>query len=222
MTERQSSRLWLAGLAILAIQALLTYGMNRDVYLPSPPPLDTFPRALGPWIRSIDGVVEPDIYEMLAPDDLLNRSYEASDSGEGVNLFVAYYKTQHRARNAHSPKVCLPGSGWEPQESKVLSLTLIEGSDPVQANYYVVRKGSAAAVVLYWYQTHNNAVALEQSLKLRRVIDTILESRTDMALVRIVAPFTGDGTDVAADHAIQFATLAYPYLLRQFPAQPAK
>jgi hypothetical protein len=57
-------------------------------------------------------------------------------------------------------------------------------------------------------------------LRLRRILDTVLDHRTDLALVRIVAPVTDTGRAAATERAIRFAGLAYVELLRQFPATP--
>lgn len=223
MSDHSKRRLWIAGLVILLLQALATVGFARREYQPSPAPLDLFPRSLGTWDQSADGVLDPDAYAMLAPDDVLNRSYESSSGTDGVSLFVAYYKTQLRAKNAHDPKVCLPGSGWEPQDSTIIRLNANENnleqssSNPIEANRYVIRKGNIQAVVVYWFQTHRAAVASEQTLRLHRLIDAVKESRTDMALVRIVAPVGDEGVDAATENATRFARLAYPYLRGQFP-----
>lgn len=223
MSKRGARGLWIAGLVILLLQALATVGFARREYHPNPAPLTLFPRSLGVWDRSSDGVLDPDAYAMLSPDDILNRSYESSSGADGLSLFVAYYKTQLRAKNAHDPKVCLPGSGWEPQDSTTILLDAdgdgpaSTSSSPIEANRYVIRKGDVQAVVVYWFQTHRAAVASEQTLRLHRLIDAVKESRTDMALVRIVAPVGEQGIDAATKNATRFARLAYPYLRGQFP-----
>lgn len=221
MTQKRARILWISAVLVLLVQAVSTYAFSRRQFIPSPDPLDLFPRALGAWNRSIDGVLDPEAYAMLDPDDVLNRRYTSStDSGE-ISFFIGYYKTQLRAKNAHDPKVCLPGSGWEPTESITVPLaaSALESAQAVSvtANRYVVKKGNAQAVVLYWFQTHRDGVAAEQALRFQRLIDVFREGRSDMALVRIVAPVGAEGVDVAAQRAIDFALLAYPHLRKQFP-----
>jgi len=227
MSKGRVHKLWIAGLTILLLQAVATVGFAKREFQPNPAPLDLFPRVLGEWDRSTDGVLDADAYAMLSPDDVLNRSYESSSGADGLSLFVAYYKTQLRAKNAHDPKVCLPGSGWEPQDSTTILLHVAEhpsgseASTPIEANRYVIRKGDVQAVVVYWFQTYRAAVASEQTLRLHRLIDAVKESRTDMALVRIVAPVGPQGVDAATESATRFARLAYPYLRGQFPPRSA-
>ena len=109
----------LTGIGILVVQGVLTYGLARDEYLPSPAPLAQIPRQIGEWGMGIDQPIEQSIVEMLGPDDILSRDYRDLRMPRQVNFFVSYYKTQHRARNAHDPKLCLPGAGWEPQVSEM-------------------------------------------------------------------------------------------------------
>lgn len=211
----RSRQLWAWGLAILTAQAILTFAWTRSEILPTPPPLSIFPGMIGAWAHSQDGVIEPEVYEMLGPDDILNRTY--GDGKKDINLFIVYYRTQHRSHNAHDPKVCLPGAGWNPRISEVVPIDGPSGVFP--ANYYVVAKGEAEAVVVYWYQTHRRAVAQEQLLRLYRVFDTIQEKRTDMALIRIIVPVSRDRLE-ATQVAKKFAGEVYPYVLRQFSAVP--
>ena len=35
--------------------------------------------------------------------------------GKGFSLYVGYYSSQTHGATIHSPKNCLPGSGWQPQ-----------------------------------------------------------------------------------------------------------
>jgi EpsI family protein len=220
MKANRPSRLWTIGLAIIGLQCALTYGFSREEFLPSPPPLDSFPRALGPWDRSQDILIDEAALELLGPDDVLNRNYAGTDQAGSVNLFIVYYTTQHRARNAHDPKVCLPGSGWEPQESRVIELPNSTNGEPLQVNYYVIKKGEQEAVVLYWFQTHAVAVAMEQALRLERIRSSVFDRRTDMALVRIVVPVHQGRRAEAGDRAAEFASIAHPYVLRYFPQKP--
>ena len=201
---------------ILVAQAAATYAFRRDPYLPTVPPLALIPERLGSWQFAQEGVVEPEVLEVLAPDDSLLREYQLSETGSRGALFVAYYKTQLRAKNAHDPKVCLPGSGWNPRLSKVMDIA-IPGRAAIPVNYYRIAKGNAEAVVLYWFQTHSDVVSKEQELRAHRLISSVRDNRTDMALVRIVVPVDENGVDAADARAVQLSQLIYPQMLPYFP-----
>jgi EpsI family protein len=213
-----------AGLAILAIQAAATFALHRDPFLPSPPPLISLPLRLGDWLRVRDLPVDPDALEMLAPDDSIEREYQltGADSGRTPNeasLFVAYYKTQLRAKNAHDPKVCLPGAGWNPTDSRLVKISTPEPGRIFPANYYHIVKGKEAAIVIYWFQTYKGVYTRQQELNLHRVLDSVLDNRTDMALVRVVAPIGEDGADAAGARAAGLAKAIYPQMLPYFPVK---
>jgi EpsI family protein len=212
------SRLALAGMAILAVQGVFMLALSRAEYLPSPPPLSDFPSSIGGWEALVDIPLEPQVLEMLTPDDVLNRDY-ASKQAEALSLFVAYYRTQHKAGEAHDPKVCLPGSGWNPVISKTIQIPVADSNTSFPANYYVIEKDSRKAVVIYWYQSYNRVVAQEQLLKLNRVVETLKTHRTDMALVRIVVQTEDSDLSSATDRATRFAQSIFPLMQRQFPAK---
>lgn len=213
----KSTKLIIAALGLLTLQAALTYGLARVEYLPSPEPLEQWPRALSGLPKSQDGVLEPEAYEMLTPDDFLNRQYFDPATGSSAGLFIAYYKTQLRAKNAHDPKVCLPGSGWNPLISEVRLERFDPSAPPAKINRYVIAKGNFKNVVLYWFQTHKRALAREQELRFYRLADMIRDGRTDMALVRIVIPVHMDDVEGATKRGLDIAAELYPHLQQQFP-----
>lgn len=207
--------LLLAAVVIVSLQGILAFSLSRSEYIPSPPPLSGFPDTLNQWQGSGDTTMDPEAYEMLAPDDYLNRAYVNRAGQTGISLFIAYYNSQHKAKGAHDPKVCLPGAGWNPLASKVIQIPV--GQTAVSANHYVISKGSLKAVVIYWYQLHNRSVTMDEGLHFRRVLQTFGENRTDMALVRIVVPVKNDDVSTATDSALDFVRSAYPSIMGQFP-----
>ena len=56
----------------------------------------------------------------IGADDYINRVYLGSTTP--IELYIGYYKDQRSGDKIHSPKNCLPGSGWEPVHSVVSRL----------------------------------------------------------------------------------------------------
>jgi EpsI family protein len=235
---QMTRRYMVAGICILAVQVSLTAALSRHERTFSPPPLADFPTTLGPvsgpwggvsgpwggvsgpwggWISTEELTLAPDVIEMLGPDDFLNRNYRSTSQNIEGNLFIAYYKTQHGLKTVHDPKVCLPASGWNPKASATINIPVSPSGATIPVNYYLIAKGSVQSVVLYWFQSHKRVVAQEQVLHFDRVIDTIVDNRTDMAMIRIVVPVRGDAIPEAKDAAIRFAALIYPQARKQFP-----
>jgi EpsI family protein len=122
---------------------------------------------IGAWRHSGEADLDPAVFQMLEPDDYLNRNYRNESTGAKLNLFIAYYKSQHRIKGAHDPKICLPGSGFNPLVSKAIQIPTSSGQ--VSATYYLVAKDSVKDVVVYWYQTYETSLTGDQGLHFSRL-----------------------------------------------------
>lgn len=205
-------------LLLLLLQAVAFYALAfRPEKVPPILPLITFPGTIGPWhvVREIP--VEKEIEQVLRADDTLNRIYFAPGLGES-DLWIAYFKTQRYGQTPHSPKNCLPGSGWEPVPGASGPLTLrVPGWEtPITINRYVVQHGDDRSVSLYWYQSHGRVIAGELSAKFWLVADSIRYRRSDTALVRVTVPVTGS-VQQAVDTGVGFVQSLFPFIERQMP-----
>jgi EpsI family protein len=202
---------------LLITQAVLMYSLDRKEIIPVSPGLEGFPAVIASWkfteVLPLDSVSA----RVLGADGILNRVYREDGSQRPLNLFLAYYKTQHGAQ-AHDPEECLPGAGWKPSFSTVVDLP-IQSASKAPVNFYIIVRGSDRDVVVYWFQTHRRVLADEQKLHLYRIIDTITDHRTDMALVRIVIPVLNDGVDLAGRKALEFAQQVLSVLPSYFRPQ---
>ena len=214
-TTRGRQILLLAAIGILCLQGVFAFSFTMNEYLPSPSPLVQFPDAIDRWRAAGEITMEPEVAAMLQPDDYLNRVYRLRPGQAELGLFIAYYKSQHRAAGAHDPKVCLPGSGWNPVSSQLIQIPAAQS--PFSANQYVVSKGSLTDVVVYWFQMQHRAMAGTEGLHFRKILEAFTENRTDMALIRIVVPVENNDISGATNRASQFAVAAYPGIMRQFP-----
>lgn len=200
----------------LAVQILLIHAAVSREYLPAPPPLSSFPVQFDRWKLFRQDPVAPDIARELGADALLSQTYVETPTGSLASLLVAWFQTQRGGvRQPHSPKVCLPASGWTPEV--VGEVTLDTAAGAITVNHYIVAKGTGRAVVLYWYQTPRRVIAGEWAAKLWLVADALWDKRTDTALVRVIA-WPADGKDQSATTvAIEFARKLYPLLREYLP-----
>jgi EpsI family protein len=159
--------------------------------VPLSKPLVTLPLEVAGW-RGSDFQLEPRIVKGLGVDDYLNRFYE-DQSGNHLSIYIGYYKSQRAGVVIHSPKNCLPGSGWQPVTSGYARLVQSNGKSAA-VNMYEIRKGLDRQIVLYWYESHGRIIASEYFAKIYMVLDAIHLHRTDAALVRIVTPLSDDRT----------------------------
>ncbi|HWE52532.1 MAG TPA: EpsI family protein [Bryobacteraceae bacterium] len=199
----------------LAAQAVLFYSASHGESTPLALPLSAFPYSFGDWHMLQEGVIEKETVDALRADDLLNRFY-ASPEG-GANLFIAYFKTQRTGQSPHSPKNCLPGSGWQPVSSESGRMNVSAGGDTIRVNRYVVSKGGEESVVFYWYQSQGRVIADEFAARFYLIADSIRKHRSDTSLVRVVVPVEGQQRARAEKVALDFVQAAYPVVKAYLP-----
>jgi EpsI family protein len=161
---------------------------NRTLSLAAP--LSEFPERLAGFESASSQPLGEDELRVLRADDYLNREYR-DESGRPLRLSVAFFGRQLSGVSVHSPRNCLPGSGWSPidHERSVVETPYGDGS----VNRYVVEHESGArAVVYYWYQGRGRVEANEYLVKWDLLRDAVLKRRTDEALVRLVFPVRRD------------------------------
>ena len=210
-----SSRAALAATLLIVLQGALIYSAVRPESAPSGRPLSQFPTTLGSWKLLQEGVIDADTQAVLKADDLLNRYYAANNAG--ANLFVAAFRSQRNGKAPHSPKNCLPGSGWTPLASSYASID-VGGEVPIQVNRYVVAHGDERSLVMYWYQSRDRAIASEYTAKFWVVVDAMRLNRTDTALVRVVVPIRNRDEAAADKAAADFIRSFYGPLRQYLPA----
>jgi len=192
----------------LLVGIALLHGVSHGESVPLRQPLGQLPLAMDGW-QGKDDPLETRIVNALGVSDYVNRSY-VGGGGQPVDLYAGYYRSQRTGETIHSPKNCLPGAGWEPVRAGRLTIPLA-AAPAIVVNEYLVEKGTAQYLVLYWYQTHGRVIASEYSGKAWLVFDAITRNRTDAALVRVLTS-TRNGEDQARARAIQFVQALYPRL----------
>ncbi len=203
---------------LLVAQAGIFYGFSRGEQPPVYRPLDEFPTTLGSWRMVQQGVMEQEVKDILRADDYITRFYADAGSRKYANLFVAFFKSQRAGQTPHSPKNCLPGSGWVWTVSDTIPITISGLAAPIVVNRYIVQKSDEKSLVLYWYQSRNRIVASEYKAKIYVVADAIRYNRTDTALVRVVVPVIGDDEKTATQTGVNFVQ-AFFNPLKQFLPQ---
>ena len=151
---------------------------------PSRKTLDQFPDQLGEW-QSRQIYISEDIQKILGHGDFMQRVFRRPAGDTTIELFIAYFPSQRTGSTMHSPKNCLPGSGWVPVESLPIPLSRPDGA-VITVNRYVIQKSNARQLVIYWYQAHDRVVASEYWAKFYMVADAFSLNRTDGSLVRLI------------------------------------
>lgn len=195
---------------ILAAGILATRSINAAPAPEEHRALRDFPATFAGW----HGQYLPfdDGTDDLGVDDFTNREYFGGD--RPIELYIGYYKDQRAGDAIHSPKNCLPGSGWEPVRSTRLEIG--SAASPATVNEYIVQQGEQSDLVLYWYQTHGRIVASEYAAKFWLVADGVRGRPTDGAMIRIWTT-ARDGEEHAEARAVEFARQVYPEVTNFLP-----
>lgn len=199
---------------LLILQGALLYSSIRPEAVPAGRPLAQFPKTLGPWQMAREGVIEQEVLDVLKADDVLTRIYADESTGSGADLYIAAFRSQRNGKAPHSPKNCLPGSGWLRLDSSEIQID-VGAAAPIPVNRYTISRGDSRQVVLYWYQSRGRAVADEFKAKFWVIADAIRYDRTDTAIIRVIVPVIDRDADRAEQTAISFVKTIYG-TIRQF------
>ncbi len=162
------------------------------------------------------GVMEQEVKDVLRADDYITRGYAAA-AEQFANLFVAFFKSQRAGQTPHSPKNCLPGSGWVWTVADTIPVTIAGRAAPIEVNRYLVSKGENRSLVLYWYQSRDRVVASEYKAAAFVAWDALKYNRTDTALVRVVVPVTNGRDDFARKTGVEFIQAFFATLRKFLP-----
>jgi exosortase D (VPLPA-CTERM-specific) len=201
-------------LLLCAAGIAVFYNSGRSEIIPDRSRFVAFPERIGPW-QGRTSLLEPEIERILRPDDYLLSNYKRSD-GKVVNLYVAYYASQRKGDQPHSPSDCIPGSGWQINKFERTSYTDI--GVKLLMNRVIIEKNSIKQVVYYWFDERGRIIANEYLAKWYLHADAIVMNRTDGALVRLITQIHDDETERDADTRLQaFIHDAVPGLSEYLP-----
>jgi EpsI family protein len=186
----QLSRTLIVAAILLCTSAALGYFHQSQDVLPKKP-LNEFPMAIGPWQGTVDRF-EARIYDVLGVDDSTLGNFK-DHAGNVVQLYIGYHSSQREGDLIHSPKNCMPGSGWNIVETSLVDLNVpSREQQPVRVIRLLLQKGAQKQMALYWYHSRGRVIASEYLQKIYLVMDSITRRRTDGSFIRLTAPVMVD------------------------------
>lgn len=207
---------FVAAALILAFQASASRALKIDERRIGVPGLHQVPLDIGTWKASGEQSMDPDSVAVLKPDEYILRDYANVDGGPPIGLFVAYFKSLQNVYGPHSPRICLPGSGWLITNSKTASIPIPNRAEGIPVNEFTMEKGPDRILVLYWYQNDRDVWAEEYHAKLRLLPDLIRYRRSDVSLVRLITPLNESTTEKELAHCRKFTQDVFPLLAQRF------
>ena len=180
----------LAGTILLAGTGLVASLPVRTEVIPQRLPFALFPMEFNGWRGTPQTLDSESLTALGLTDYLLADFANGAAAGGPLNLYIAYYASQRAGIHAHSPQLCIPGGGWNIISQSIINLPSTNGGS-ISANRVVIEKRGVKQVVYYWFEERGRHIAKEGTLKYYALRDALLDSRTDGALIRIVAPLYG-------------------------------
>jgi EpsI family protein len=167
--------------SMLAGSLLTTKLVARRKPQPLAQPLTSIPTQIDGWSGTSGVDLSEEVQGVLKATSFLSRVYQRP--GSAVELFIAFYAEQRAGESMHSPRVCLPGNGWE--IGGYGSEEVPVGDQRYTINRYIVEKGLERMTVLYWYQSRSGIVASEYAGKVLLIRNTIMNGATSGSIVRL-------------------------------------
>lgn len=180
--------------------AALVITLHSDLNVPINRPFSEFPQSVRSWQASNSSEFSANVLSVLKPTDYLYRQYK-NVAGKTVSLYIGYHGGGKGGGGIHSPKHCLPGSGWYEESSRRMRIVTPGGViNIVRAVYH---KGDSKELFLYWFQVRERSISDEYSLKLAEIMGSALHRRRDVSFIRISVPVDTDIND-AVERGEQF------------------
>lgn len=185
---------------------------HQDIYVPVNKPLEQMPTRIGDWQMTGQARFDERVLEVLKPTDYLSRTYRDA-KGRRLTLYLGYHGGGPDSGPIHSPKHCLPGSGWQEVSSKHSEVLIGDYSLPVNIGLY--QNGLHQELFVYWYQVVGEPVGSIYALKFAEIWNSIAHNRKDSAFIRLSLPVEGDWEDdflVTVDFLRNFFPHLHDYL----------
>jgi EpsI family protein len=209
-------RILIASIIMISTMICVRYmGHSESIKLIKP--FTTFPKTIGEWTGKEERFDQA-VYDLLGVDDSYLANY-SNHEGNGVQIYIGYYESQREGQQIHSPKNCMPGSGWNITETSLEDITLKgDASKKIKVIKLLLEKDRQKQVVLYWYQSNGRFISSEYSQRIYMVIDSITRHRTDGSFVRLISPVINDNEDQALKHLKDFTVELIPVLKEYIPS----
>jgi len=179
--------------------------------------LEQFPDSFGDWHMDGDFKLDEGTKSILKSNQDLWRNY-INSNGETAELFIAYFKDQKYGEQIHSPRHCLPGSGWKIVEKENFYVDVRHSpAIRLKMNKLVVSKNQTRGLMLYWFWTRSGIITNEYHLKFALAKNALFRRPTDAAFIRLNFPLAEDDQDKVLQIASQFISQVFPAIKKILP-----
>lgn len=191
---------------LLFLSAAAYMSFHRETPAPLANPLSEFPAKLGSWQMVQQQYFSTALLSKLRPSDYLSRRYQGPD-GKTVDLYIGYHDGGQGSGPIHSPKNCLPGSGWYEIFTRPLEFTY-QGKR-IHLTQALYRQGDRQELFVYWFMVRDSILSNEIGLKLAEMANSVRHGQRGASFVRLSMPAQDDPA-AALSTVESFLMQAYP------------
>ncbi|MCD6161744.1 MAG: EpsI family protein [candidate division Zixibacteria bacterium] len=173
-----------------------------------PADFERFPMRAGNWIGEND-VVPDFLVDALKPDNIFSATF-TSRNGQQIQLFFDYFAGKNSARGVHSPRNCMPGSGWAIINTTENTINL--GNRVIPASRFVIQNAQNRQCMDFWYVTRYGDTSNDYVFKFYLMLSSFTFRPNDVAFIRIIGIDTPDGRKALDDFERQFIGEIYKSL----------
>lgn len=202
-------------LLVASFVVLMKVVPGRAEIVPERTSFQDFPLRTGMWTGLKKGI-KVDYLNQLNFTDYILADF-TSENGDQLSFYVAYYDSQRKGRSVHSPRACLPGDGWEMKHMESVTFDdVMSNGKPLTTNKVLIQKGDSRSVVYYWFDQRGRNITNEFAVKWYLFQDSLMRSRTDGSLVRLVVPLREGEAESSAFSVAESFLREYESLLSDY------
>ena len=191
----------------------LYMSFHKDLEVPMGRSFEEFPASHAGWRMAGQSGLSTDVLQILKPSDYLSRRYVAND-GTAVDMYLSFFNGGPDSGGIHSPKHCMPGSGWFEMSSQRTTLEL--GGETVKLVRAVYAMGEQRELIYYWFDMRGKTMSDEYSLKLAEIKGSMFHNRRDQSFIRISVQ-ARDNVEAAQKQVEDFLRDFFPVIREYLP-----
>ena len=209
-----------AAFAILSLNTYVYWYMGSKEVVPPRSQFAALPDQFGDWRCYNRETMDEKILENLNVTDYISCAYFNPEGTDFTHLYIGYHERQTRDRQSgkasaiHPPEHCLPGSGWDVIDSKIVRIDVGPGGE---AKRFVIAKGNERSLVYFWYHSRGRMIARNYQKIMWVFLDRARYGRSDGSLVRFTIPVRHGNIEVAEANFQQLASAVIPLLPDYIP-----
>ncbi len=187
-------------IALLILTGALTYTLRYIRVQPDTiADFSEIPKRDGTWSGE-EILFSEETYAIMKATKSIMIAYKSEDQ-PGPGLFIAYFQDQKYGAQIHSPRHCLPGSGWGILRHTREKIQINGQALPV--NRVLIGARENRQLMYYWFVTRTGVITSEFGLKFNLFLNALFLKPTDAAFVRLTVSLPPGVSEKVGEEELQ-------------------